>query len=175
MNSKGFTLIELLAMMVVLGILMTVAVPNITGILNNQKANSIVEDAVRMTDKVKTIVATDEGIANPGVNDCLIFTLDYLDMSKEIEKGPNGGDYDRKQSFVVVTRIANQYKYYARIIEEDHGKYYGINLSSLDDINKNGNSLVTDLPSSEFNAIKYNSIPNTIVTCNNKDIRDYTY
>ena len=42
---KGFTLVELLAMLVVLGILMAVAIPNITGILGNQRVNGLKADA----------------------------------------------------------------------------------------------------------------------------------
>ena len=43
-NNKGFTLVEVLAMLVVLGIIIGVTVPKITGIFNNQKNNLISED-----------------------------------------------------------------------------------------------------------------------------------
>ena len=39
LKNRGFTLVELLAMLVVLGILMAVTIPNITGILNQSKEN----------------------------------------------------------------------------------------------------------------------------------------
>ena len=50
MNNKGFTLVELLAMLVVLAILMGIAIPNITGILANNKVNVMKADASKMTD-----------------------------------------------------------------------------------------------------------------------------
>ena len=52
-NNKGFTLVEVLAMLVVLGIIIGVTVPNITGILNNQKTNLIAEDGIKMIENAK--------------------------------------------------------------------------------------------------------------------------
>ena len=37
MNRKGFTMIELLAALVILGLLMAVAAPNIMGVLNKNR------------------------------------------------------------------------------------------------------------------------------------------
>ena len=47
-NKKGFTLIELLATIVILGIIMIVAVPNVTGIIYRNRANTYVEDAKKI-------------------------------------------------------------------------------------------------------------------------------
>ena len=52
-NNKGFTLVEVLAMLVVLGIIIGVTVPNITGILNSQKTNLIAEDGIKMIENAK--------------------------------------------------------------------------------------------------------------------------
>ena len=52
-NNKGFTLVEVLAMLVVLGIIIGVTVPNITGILSNQKTNLIAEDGIKMIENAK--------------------------------------------------------------------------------------------------------------------------
>lgn len=44
-NNKGFTLVEILAMLLVLGIIVAITIPNITGILSGQKENVYIEDA----------------------------------------------------------------------------------------------------------------------------------
>ena len=44
-DKKGFTLVELLATVVILGIIMIVAVPNVMGILTRNRSNTYLEDA----------------------------------------------------------------------------------------------------------------------------------
>ena len=44
MNKKGFTLVELLAVIVILAIILAIAVPSITGILNSAKRSSFEAD-----------------------------------------------------------------------------------------------------------------------------------
>ena len=181
MSNKGFTLIELLAMLVVLGILMVVSIPNITGILDNQKENAIKEDAIRMTDKVKTLMATSKDMEKPKSDECLLVTLDYLDLSEEMLKGPNDANYDRDDSFVVVTYVKNtgnayesgyEYKYYVRLVEVDGTNKYGINFSSLEDINNKDIKVVDKINNSMGSGVNRNtlglqSVCSTITKCIN--------
>lgn len=44
LNKKGFTLVELLAVIVILAIILAIAVPSITGILNSAKKSSFEAD-----------------------------------------------------------------------------------------------------------------------------------
>ena len=57
MNKRGFTLVELLVMMVVLGLLIGISVPNITGIVATQKANSFKDDALKLINDAKILVS----------------------------------------------------------------------------------------------------------------------
>lgn len=45
MNKKGFTLIELLAVVVILGIIMLIAIPSISGVIANSRKDSFVRTA----------------------------------------------------------------------------------------------------------------------------------
>jgi len=140
-KNKGFTLVELLAMLVILGILMAVAIPNITGILGNQRLNGYKQDAINMVETAKTKVAKDTTIDKPNVGQCLYFTLDSIDDNDNFSSGPNGGSYEQYESMVIMTRVetnatthTNKFKYYVRLLEKDKDNYVGIELIDSDDI-----------------------------------------
>lgn len=126
MKKNGFTLVELLAMLVVLGIIMVIAIPNISGMLANQKLAALKNDANSMVESAKMKVAKDRLMAKPSEGECIGFSLNYLDDTDSIVKGPNGGDYDKFDSVVVYTRKNNKYVYYVRLVEEYKGKRTGI-------------------------------------------------
>lgn len=140
-NKRGFTLVELLAMLVILGILMAVAVPNITGILGNQRMNVIKADASNMVESAKVLVAKETALEKPEIQQCYIFTLDYLNTNGDIEKGPNGGDYYQYDSFVLYTKVSSgagkaKYKYYVRLIEKTDDGNVGFEWTDSDDISE---------------------------------------
>ncbi len=134
-NRKGFTLVEILAMLVILGILMAVAIPNISGILNNNRKNAYKSDATRMVDTAKMKVAKGN-VKKPAKNKCVVLALKYLNDSDDIVKGPNGGLYLEYESFVIIKRIDNKYEYYVRLVEDAPGGNYGINMDTIPNINK---------------------------------------
>ncbi len=143
LSRRGFTLIELLAMLVVLGILMAVTVPNISGILGQSKSNILKEDVNKMVDTAKIKISSNKKINNPSNGKCLIFTLDYLNDSDDYREGPNGGKYDFFGSFVIVKRVGSKYKYYVRLVElNSTGGNYGINLADYDVFEKDWNSQI---------------------------------
>lgn len=63
MKNKGFTLVELLATIVVLGVLLTLAVPKMNSIINNSKKSTFLGEAqsVYRTAKMKALDLANEG------------------------------------------------------------------------------------------------------------------
>ena len=145
-NNRAFTLVELLAMLVVLGIIMGVTIPNITGILGTNRLNVIKTDALEMVDKAKIKVARGDITQRPEKNHCIVFTLDYLNDNGDIKTGPNGGIYDQYESFVIYKRENNRYKYFVRLIEDTDDARVGFNFEDIDNIDevKNDNIKTID-------------------------------
>lgn len=148
MNRKGFTLVELLVMMVVLGLLISVTIPNISGIVANQKVNATKDDAMKMVDSAKIYVASNNDIEKLKSGECMIFTLDYLDNSNQIVTGAYGGAYSRYDSFVIYKRESGRYNYYVRLVEKQDKGDIGVNLANIDDLTSDGTKYVSKITSS---------------------------
>ena len=58
-NSKGFTLIELLAVIVIMGILMMVAIPSISRVIENSRKDTFVDIAKSYANAAKTLWTAD--------------------------------------------------------------------------------------------------------------------
>jgi type IV pilus assembly protein PilA len=135
MKKNGFTFIELLAMLIILGIIMLIAIPNISGMLKNQKLDKYKHDAINMVEAAKVKAKSEKSLIAPKSGDCIVFTLKYLDSNESIVTGPNGGKYDKFDSIVVYTRKASKYKYYVRLVEDYKGKRTGFHLVDSNNIN----------------------------------------
>lgn len=81
-NNSGFTLIEMIVVTIVVGVLASIAAPNLLGLLNRNRINEgirIVEGALKEAQKQATrngkrctININANGISNSGANDCLL-------------------------------------------------------------------------------------------------------
>ena len=118
MNNKGYTLVELLATMVILGILMAVTIPNISGISTQNKITKYAEDAKKFKNTAEYMFRGDDTVVKPVNNkECLIVNLRYV-HGNEYDDPPYGGSYDMDNSVVVMVKSNRRYEYYVQLVEK---------------------------------------------------------
>ncbi len=117
-NNKGFTLVELLASMAILAILMAITIPNIMGILSQNRNVTYIEDAEKLVSAAKYKYASSEFVNKKLANNqCYKMTLKYLNNG-EFDDGPNGGIYHRDDSYVIIQKDGTgKTNYYVTIKE----------------------------------------------------------
>lgn len=141
MNKKGFTLTELIAVIVILGVLMTVAIPNVLSIIERNKALSMIEDAKKFITEVEYKVRSDTNIELPTNGNAIVIKLSYI-TNTDLDESPYGIKYDKTNSFVVIVKKNNTITYYVTLnaIEtksngEAKSNSRGIGLSNLSTLN----------------------------------------
>ena len=134
-NRKGFTLLELIAAITILGIIMLVAIPNIMSISIKSKNRTYLNDANKLVTLAKYKFESDATIEKPTSGTCLKFLLSSLDQT-ELKIGPEGGEYDKNNSYVTITydSINKKYQYSVQIQEVYNGKKKGIPYTQYENI-----------------------------------------
>lgn len=178
-NKHGFTLVELLVSLVLLGVLMAITIPNIVGIVDQNRNNVYIEDSEKMLSSAKYKMASND-IKKPSVGECIIMTLGYLDTNDDYKNTPNDGEYDKGKSFVVIKRDTSRYNYYVRLEEKTKdNNHRGIKLISennLDSSNKVIDNLSTYSCDFEKNSscssLRLNDNSGDTLVCSNSNIKD---
>lgn len=148
-NEKGFTLIELLAVIIILGVIMTIAVPNVLSMLDKNKKDTFIEHAKLMANQAEYAIRKDTTIEYPTKNNAIIMTLEYLN-TEDISESPYNTMYSPSQSFVAIVNYSDdagvtEYKYYVHLVacndlectnnsNEDIQDTRGINLINVDEL-----------------------------------------
>jgi len=149
MNKKGFTLIELLAVVIILGVVMTIAVPSVLSMLDRNKRDTFIEHAKTMVNQAEYTLRKDTNIDYPtNDGDAIILTLEYLN-TEDISESPYDTPYSPSRSFVAIVNSTEgeiiEYKYYVHLVactdieclnSEDNSvnKNRGINLIDSDNL-----------------------------------------
>ena len=149
-NKKGFTLIELLAVVVILGVIMTIAIPNVTATIDKNKKETFIEDAKKVVSAAEYKIRSDTKIEYPDENNITVISLEKIG-SDEIAVSPFDTEYSEKKSFVAITKeptidsSAYEYIYYVHLVacsdplcenndEDSVSKNRGINLRQVKDL-----------------------------------------
>lgn len=146
MNNKGYTLVELLATMIILGVVMAVTIPNITGISTQNKMTAYAEDAKKLKNTAEYMFRGDDTVIKPNANgQCVIVNLRCI-HDNEFDSPPYGGAYDMDNSFVIMVKKNNRYHYYVQLVEKyssDGDNYKGFSL--IDHVNLEGNKYLNEV------------------------------
>lgn len=150
-NKKGFTLIELLAVVVILGVIMTIAIPNVTSTIDKNKKETFIEDAKKIVSATEYKIRSDTKIEYPSENTITVLSLEKIGTD-EISVSPFDTEYSKKLSFVAITKEPSvdsgsyEYKYYIHLVacvdqmceltdEDSIAKNRGIILRDVKDLN----------------------------------------
>lgn len=132
MNKRGFTLIELLGVIIILSIIMLIAIPNVTSVLEKNKRQNYISDAKKLITQVEYEISS-SNIEKPSSTDILKIRLSYIGTS-DVSKDSDGNKYDTENSYVIVVRKNGYLEYYVNLVAIVDGENKGIRLASKDEL-----------------------------------------
>lgn len=143
-NKNGFTLIELLAVIVILGILISIAIPAVTQIIERSRRKTYIDNAIEYISSASQQIAKGEILVRNTTTTYYIH-INNIKTEKGTKTSPYGGEFD---AYVVVTLDENnKFTYYWTSI--DTGGHYvplteesKLNIGSIQ--TGSGNKLSTD-------------------------------
>lgn len=137
MNTKAFTLIELLAVTVILGILLMIAVPNVTSYLSNSKKSLFIDDAKQNQSIVGNNIVFDRFKAPINKNDVTIVSVGLLEKENKKDSSSFGFPYLENKSYVAVVNIGTLdnpiYDYYVALQDTGRNAIPLTNYSKVDE------------------------------------------
>lgn len=183
MNKKGFTLIEILAVIIILGVIMTIAVPNVLSMIDRNKKDTFIEHAKMMATQAEYTIRKDVSIEYPSEGKAIILTLEYLNTS-DIAESPYGTPYNKERSFVAIVNEKvegfTEYKYYVHLITcgddectaANAKKNIGINLIDIDELT--GSIRFSKVVTAGDVTTDYLNIVDDSATASNKLVDEFT-
>lgn len=151
-NKSGFTLIELLAVIVILGVIMTIAIPNIVATLDKNKRDSLIKDAKRAITSAEYTIRSETKYEYPDNSSAVVFPLNKI-KNLDLETSPFDTYYSLEDSFVAITKEPSgsvyETVYYVHLVScsdekcdniEDNSvsKNRGINVARADALDDSG-------------------------------------
>lgn len=125
-NTKAFTLIEVLAVIIIIGILLMIAIPNYAENVANSKKNAYANSVISYIESAKSMVYQRYFGSYPVDNEILVVPFENIDIEQNNELKSPYGDFDLNKSYIVVvprkttgSNPVNVYDYYATVIDSE--------------------------------------------------------
>ncbi len=108
MHKKGFTLIELLAVIVILGTIITIAIPRVMNLIDNARINAHINNERTLVRAARKYVSNNISMLPVNVGDTREITLTELQTNNFIEtiRDPHNRNINCS-GYVIVTRLGN--------------------------------------------------------------------
>ena len=127
-NKKAFTMVELIVIMIIIGVILIFALPNVTSTLERNKKDVMINDAKDFVEKTKNCINFNKASCP---NSTGTYSLETVDSRKEIKESPFGNEYNRASSVVQVSKVGNTYEYKITLYDDE----YKINSKTIDQLN----------------------------------------
>lgn len=156
-DENGFTLIELLAVIVILGILMIVAIPQVTKYIENSKKSTYADTAKSYIDSARYMLLNDDFTTKNNDSTCTLpekggtiyIKLEDIKLEKGGTNSSYGKPFDLKNSFVMVKNNGEKFEY--SIFIKDGGYNGTVEITAETDVDqtkiKKGGAKDNKLPS----------------------------
>jgi type IV pilus assembly protein PilA len=119
-DQRGVTLVELLAVIVILGIISAIAVPNIGRIIDNTKADAHIANAQQVGNAAKLYITSKKNSTGETVTLKTLIDEGYIEPLTDPSANDNKG-YDQEASKVEVTKTSNQFTYTVTLLAYKEG------------------------------------------------------
>ena len=150
-SNKGFTLIELLAVIIILGVIMTIAIPNVVSTLDRNKKDTMLNDAQRAITAAKYTMRANTEYEYPDDNTIVVLPFKKLE-NLDLEISSYDTYYSMNDSFVAISNEStgddSERVYYVHLVscpaeecaqdDDSLSQNRGINLVSETDLNGPG-------------------------------------
>ncbi len=144
-NRKGVTLVEVLAVIVILGILITIGTISVSSMISNSRKQTFIDSARNFIAATRQLAAENPGRFYPqdsGASN-IVFIKDLSISGSGATKSPYNCDYDYAKSFVRIENTRYGYDFYIALVDvEGHAlattdgtNYYDIKENELN-VNK---------------------------------------
>lgn len=171
-RNKAFTLIELLAVIIILGVLLLLAVPNISKSVNKSKSNVYITNAKEMLKAAHSKINDIDIPVMPTEENAVIIPISTLTFESSSDSSPFG-QYEQEKCYIIVTKEDGEYIYYINLsdtsgrslinIKEEDLSVDMINTTSSDEIYPLSEITGTSVFQTNYFSYKYVSKTNGII------------